>query len=107
MPNIKPTVGRKVWYRAQPWDMWPREWLDHPWDATIIYVHSDTRVNVYVINPAGGTFVVPGCLLLQEGEEPDEPTEYCEWMPYQRGQAAKTEAAEDAAKMVALAAQKP
>lgn len=89
---ITPTVGRKVWYHPARYDMWWPEWYTQPWDATVIWVHSDTRVNVFVINPGGGTFVVTGCQLLQGEEECDE--EYCEWMPFQRGQAAKTEALE-------------
>ena len=87
MPRIPPTVGRKVWYRP-----------DGPegpiLDATVCFVHSDSCVNLGVrdhngVDLGGKTSVT----LVQEGETPPA-WPYCEWMPYQKGQAAKTEAAE-------------
>jgi len=83
---IKPTVGRVVWY-------WPRATdLDgQPHAALIAYVHSDTMVNLAVFNSSGNANGQSSVLLWQgEGRRPAGES-YCEWMPYQIGQAAKHE----------------
>lgn len=82
---IKPTVGRVVWY-----------WLAHgspqrqPHAAIVAGVKSDSVVNLSVFDYEGNQ---RGCVdvpLIQEGDE-RPTTHFCEWMPYQKGQAAKTE----------------
>ena len=84
---IKPTVGRVVWYTpgmGHPW----RE--DAPLAAIVAKVHNDTLVNLMVIDSAGNPHGRPGVELCH-GETRPSGAEYCEWMPYQKGQAAKTE----------------
>jgi hypothetical protein len=90
---IKPTIGRVVWFWDRSADM-PRQPQAHA--ALVTYVHSDTMVNLVVFDAGGNSHPRTSVHLLQEDcEAPVGP--YCEWMPYQKGQAAKTEALETAA----------
>ena len=104
MPNIiKPTVGRKVWYRPSEFDQQGPVSMTtskgQPLEATIIAVWGDRCINVLVTDMVGKQFPVLSCTLLQEGDL--LPTDadgnvlgrYCEWMPYQAQQAAKDAAA--------------
>lgn len=97
---ITPTVGRKVWYRPSASDLTgpipmyaSRAPGAQPLDATVICVHGDRMINVLVIDSMGKQFPVLSCDLLQPGDEPRKDAEgnpvgrYCEWMPYQQGQA--------------------
>lgn len=110
VPVIKPTVGRKVWYRPQKSDvmgplpmsvMGPHNdpAAGQPLDATVIAVHGDRMVNVLVTDAAGRQFPVLSCTLLQPGDVPACDDEgkllgrYCEWMPYQIGVATANPAA--------------
>ncbi len=90
---IKPTVGRVVWFHQMTPDVFPGS---HEARAAIIaHVHSDRLVNLMVIDANGNTLSRTSITLVQEGD--DVPTwAHCAWMPYQKGQAAKTEAAEQA-----------
>jgi hypothetical protein len=81
---ITPTVGRVVWYY---------EANIGPAAAIICKVHSDRLVNLMVIAENGTTFPAENVTLIQD-DDWTRPNEYCEWMPYQKGQAAKTEALE-------------
>lgn len=93
---IKPTVGRVVWF-------WPASLVPkgspgaQPLAATIAFVHQEDRVNLTVHDRDGSTYGLEG-VYLWDGEAvmPDMP--HCEWMPYQKGQAAKTEALEAVAR---------
>jgi hypothetical protein len=82
---INPTVGRVVLFH-------PDAPHDQPFAATIAYVHSDRMVNLSVIDANGFQFSKNSVTLIQDDDA--YPAEYCEWMPYQKGQAAKTEALE-------------
>ena len=83
---IKPTIGRVVWYRANGS---PKP--DQPYAAIVTYVHSETLVNLAIFPPEG-SFTSESSVPLYQGEgAPPERGSYCEWMPYQVGQAAKTE----------------
>lgn len=96
---IKPTVGRVVWY-------WPtveevrdlklaNSW-EQPLAATIAYVHSDRTVNLSVVDHIGQSFGRTNVVLLSVAEGTKAAPGYAQWMPYQKGQAAKTEAPVDA-----------
>lgn len=95
---IKPTVGRVVWY-------WPSKYpaadgnrpiyeMPHdgvqPLAAMITNVYTDTMVNLVVFDANGNPQSRCSVDLIQEGQ-PKPDGRYCEWMPYQKGQAAKTE----------------
>lgn len=86
MATIKPTIGRVVLFFHAKHSPEPRA-------AIICHVHSDTLVNLATFNAHGENVPATSVPLVQEGEE--IPTgARCEWMPYQLGQAAKTEALE-------------
>lgn len=94
---ISPTVGRKVWYTPAPGDPHCNKLGAQPMDATVVFVHSDRMVNVAVFDHCGIAHAYPSVPLLQEGEA--TPTgHYAEWMPYQKGQAARAEQLERGAK---------
>lgn len=95
---IKPTVGRVVWY-------WPvknkgvdgKIFYEMPHDgvqplaAMITNVYTDTMVNLVVFDANGNSHGLCSVDLIHEGKPRPEGGRYCEWMPYQKGQAAKTE----------------
>ena len=86
---IKPTIGRVVLY-------WP---LNHqrshvhsqPFVAFITHVWSDGMVNLAGFNDQGQHFARTSVVLAQDRDAQDGE---CGWMPYQLGQAARTEQAE-------------
>lgn len=86
---IKPTVGRVVWYWPSGGDNVTTNDAVQPLAALIAYVWNDTIVNLAVFDHNGKAFNKTSVLLR------DDPLSDCaSWMPYQLGQAAKTEAAE-------------
>lgn len=89
---IKPTVGRVVWYHPSDDDPTPK-FRGEVLAAHIARVISDREVNLLVIRADGITYGRHNVRLVQDGEKPPADR-YCEWMPFQKGQAAKTEAAE-------------
>lgn len=86
---IEPTVGRIVWYYPFPGEPGPSAG-GQPLAAQIAHVWSDTCVNLMVVDANGNTYSKTSILLLQDGN-PRPGLGFCEWMPYQKGQAAKTE----------------
>lgn len=80
---IVPTVGRIVWYREYAGD------LEHA--AIITQVRNEHHVNVAVFEHDGSTSGVTYVRLLQDGDPVPQDGAYCEWMPYQKAQAVKTE----------------
>jgi hypothetical protein len=97
---IKPTVGRVVWF----WDS--ARTAEHPdgepLAAIIARVWSDTCVNLCVLDSNGTPTVRTSATLYQgEGERPGGA--HAEWMPYQLGQAAKTQQLEQHVAMEAAA----
>jgi hypothetical protein len=91
---ISPTIGRVVWYWKNP----PAEGDNktQPEAAIVCYVHSDILVNLHVFDHNGVACSVTSVVLRQPGDGKPAHS-YCEWMPYQVGQAAKAEAADAAA----------
>ena len=84
---IQPSVGRVVWF----WPTKPSP-VEQPYAALVTYVHSDRMINVGGFNHNGEVFAMTSVQLLQDDDIPVGPC--CSWMPYQKGQAAKTEALE-------------
>ncbi|MNT30255.1 hypothetical protein D3C72_1660410 [compost metagenome] len=87
-------MGRVVWY-------WPpigrvAKVIDpeQPFAATVAFVHSDRQVTLSVVDHYGVQWAQPQVTLLQEGDVVRDKAGYAEWMPYQKGQAAKAEAPE-------------
>jgi len=89
---IKPTIGRVVWH--YPHGMTEAH---QPHPALIAYVWSDTCVNLGGFDENGQPYSATSVLLYDEESMPKPTTGYACWMPYQKGQAAKTEALETAA----------
>jgi hypothetical protein len=87
---IRPTVGRVVWVRERT----GRINQDQPEVGLVTYVHSDNLVNVAGFDANGEPFRLSSLTLRQA--EDDVPVAlpwnftHAEWMPYQRGQAART-----------------
>lgn len=80
---IEPTVGRVVWY-------WEEPNQKQPMKADIARINSDGTINIGGLNEFGYHFARQSIPLWQgDGDKPKG--RYCEWMPYQKGQAAKTE----------------
>lgn len=101
-PVIKPTIGRRVWFRPSAAFLASNPILtqfnpEQPMDAGIVYVHHDHMVNLIVTDHVGKTLAVPSVPLLAWHYVADEDADVyccCEWMPYQKSQAAKTEVAD-------------
>ncbi len=85
---IKPTIGRVVWYHPTGAPA-----TDQPQAAIVDHVCYDTCVNLAVFSWIGEASFQTSVFLYQG--DTDRPSScYAEWMPYQMGQAAKTEALE-------------
>lgn len=76
---IKPTIGRVVWYH-------PDKTHTQPWAALVTYILGDDLVNLSVFDENGMQKSKLSVKLVQEGEDKPKGA-YCEWMPYQIGQA--------------------
>jgi len=82
---ITPTPGRIMWY-------WPvkDQRSDQPWAAIVTTVWDDNMVNLCAFTPNGVPTATMSVPIVQDGSPysiGDSP--YCEWMPYQIGQAKK------------------
>lgn len=92
---IKPTVGRVVWFRPSLNAAAEGGFTYHnngqPLAAIVAYVWGDRMVNLAVFDSNGVLHSKTSVPLVQDGDEPSPDGYYCEWMPYQKGQAAKTE----------------
>jgi hypothetical protein len=85
---IKPTNGRVVWY--YPDGLKGLDAGDQPRPATVAYVHSDNCINIGYLDVNGNPKNATSVRLLQD-DEPAPAFPFAMWMPYQKGQAAKTE----------------
>jgi hypothetical protein len=86
---IKPTVGRMVHYYPAGTDSMAVNGSD-PLAAIIACVWTDTCVNLAIFDANGIPHQKTSVLLLQY-DNPAPDGGYAEWMPYQKGQAAKTD----------------
>ena len=93
---IKPTVGRKIhfWPAIAHLDFlgrFARSDQASPLDASIAYVWDDRRVNISFADQNGKMGAATSVRLLQDDDKTNAGESFCTWMPYQTGQAAKTE----------------
>jgi hypothetical protein len=88
---IPPTIGRVVWF--QPSKAADQPLRDQPYAALVTHVHSDRCINVGGFDANGTPFAACSVRLLQDDDVPSEGGYFAQWMPYQKGQAAKAEAA--------------
>jgi hypothetical protein len=84
---ITPTIGRVVLIRRK------EAHSVQPEAGIVAFVHNDRLINVAGFNANGAPFSMTSLLLVQDEEMPEEG-DCAYWMPYQKGQAAKTEALE-------------
>jgi hypothetical protein len=91
---IKPTVGRVVLFTPAKGDSAIAVNPGQPLAAIVAYVWSDTMVNLAVFSADGLPASRTSVPLIQDGMLSPTHGFFCEWMPYQKGQAAKTEALE-------------
>lgn len=90
---IKPTVGRVLWYRCHKDDARPHA-SEQPLASMVTHVNEDGTVNLVVFDAVGVPFSCEKVMLLQDDDPHPKGGGFAEWMPYQKGQAAKTEEAE-------------
>jgi hypothetical protein len=88
---IKPTVGRVVHYHPPLTDHRALVLQGEPLAAIIAFVHSDTLINILLIYHDGTTEGRKNVRLEQDTPLDNATEDLCRWMPYQTGQAAKTE----------------
>lgn len=89
---IAPTVGRVVWYYPAAGDSLRKNVeADQPLAAQVAKVHPDGRVNLGVLDQYGNNHSRLQVELVQAGEPKPLAVSYCTWMPYQLGQAARTQ----------------
>lgn len=94
---IKPTVGRKVWFIPSDYavsiDGYKMLMDDsgntQPLDATIIGVHTDSIVNLHIIDTEGNAYFGDSITLFNGSPSLEADESYAMWMPYQVTQAAK------------------
>jgi len=79
---MKPTVGRIVLFHPRP---------GVTQAAIVAYVHSDTMLNLAVFGSNGEVEGWTSVQLVAPGQPKPEFGFFCEWMPYQVGQAAKVD----------------
>lgn len=89
---IKPSIGRKVYYFVKNPDGRLAS-NDHtmPFDVNIVYVWSDNLVNVAGFDHNGNVFARTSVPINVEAGG-GGASAWCEWMPYQVGQAKANEA---------------
>ena len=102
--NIKPTIGRRVWYWPSSFDKGrlnrkPDTIIqqgdpNQACDAGIVYVHSDTMINVTVADHNGNMHNRTSVPLLGFDDPKPQDNAYCTWMDYQINQAKQTEVIE-------------
>lgn len=83
--TIAPSVGRIVWFHPYSDQPLPMS-ADNVLAAIVVAVWSDTCVNLAVFDGNGNAHAFTSVLLVQPGQ-PKPDFGYCEWMPYQIGQA--------------------
>jgi hypothetical protein len=94
MAIIKPTVGRVVLFHPANDSADAGFAYTATCAAIVAFVHSDSLVNLAVFDANGNAHSRTSVRLVQDGEDGPANGFFCEWMPYQKGQAAKTEALE-------------
>jgi hypothetical protein len=88
--RIEPTIGRIVWFFPAVDD--GRHADGQPFSAMIAGVNDDGTINLLVAARDGSPYGAQNVALKQDGDEIDLDAAHAAWMPYQKGQAAKTEA---------------
>lgn len=97
---ITPTNGRIVWYTPYESEIFGPDGMATqrdkdggiiPLAAQICAVWDDRMVNLLVTDANGKTFSATSRTLLQDDDPRSVGGGYCEWMPFQKGQAVALE----------------
>lgn len=92
---ISPSIGRVVWYTPATNEdpcFVKSSTAGEPCAALVAKVWGDRMVNLAVFDANGISHSRCSVTLLQDDDVGNELGRYASWMPYQKGQAAKTEA---------------
>lgn len=92
MPTITPTVGRVVWFRPSSNSTHHGFAPGAICAAMIAAVLDDGTLNLGVLDSKGQLHAMEKVPLIQDGDPAPENGYYAQWMPFQLGQAGKTEA---------------
>lgn len=84
---IRPTNGRQVWFYPNGTFLSVDGDKGQPLAATVVHVWSDNCVNLQVLDAEGRAIQATSVRLLADGETPPAIGAYCDWMPFQKGQA--------------------
>lgn len=87
---ITPTVGRVVLFHPEQPEGDPLRTLP----GLVCAINEDQTINIAFFNEAGNHDCAQNVLLIQDDDPAPVSGCYAEWMPYQKGQAAKAEALE-------------
>lgn len=68
--------------------------IRQPLAAIVVHVWGDRMINVTYFDSNGESFPLTSVVLLQDDDPKPDGQSFACWMPYQKGQAAKTEALE-------------
>jgi hypothetical protein len=85
---IQPTIGRVILVHSGA------QGATGPWPCLVTKAWGDRCVNAAGFNEWGTPVSYSSLRLLQDDDTPPTAGPYAEWMPYQKGQAAKAEALE-------------
>ena len=84
---IRPTNGRQVWYYPNGTFLSVNGDRGQPLAATVVHVWNDNCVNLQVLDAEGEAHQVTSVRLLADDEKIPNVGAYCDWMPFQKGQA--------------------
>lgn len=90
MVKIVPTLGRVMWF--VPFEDFQHHsgvklYKGQRYTAHVCFVHGENSVNVMVIDSSGKSYGMT-CVHVKQADAPEpKGIDYCEWMPYQVGQA--------------------
>lgn len=98
---IKPSIGRVVWFTPPSNSASVGFAAGAPLAAIVAHVHSDRCVNLGVFDANGVAHSRCSVPLLQDDDAAPGGGYYAEWMPFQKGQAAKQDAAASLTQQIA------
>lgn len=89
---IQPTNGRIVLFTPVEGDLRFNRLNAEPMSAMVVHVWDNRRVNLSVFDHVGIQRSMLNVTLLQDDDAKPLNGPFCEWMPYQKGQAARHDA---------------
>ncbi|MFY1017945.1 hypothetical protein [Ectopseudomonas khazarica] len=94
MTHIPPTVGRVIHYYPTADDNGALPPQGQPLAGIVACVWNDRCINITYFDANGNAWGKTSVPLVQDDDDTRPGAGYCAWMPYQKGQAAKTESLE-------------